>query len=138
MRRAPCYPITVFYDRSCPLCANEMHALKDLDDAERLELVDCSAPAFDDALLIGDGLTRADLMGRIHARDVRGRWFVGLDAFEAVYRAAGLERAAQVWGSPRWRPLLDRLYPWIARHRQLLSRLGLSALVRYVIPKRVA
>jgi predicted DCC family thiol-disulfide oxidoreductase YuxK len=138
VKRAPCYPLTVFYDRSCPLCANEMHALKDLDAAERLELVDCSAPAFDDALLIGDRLTRADLMGRMHARDIRGRWFVGLDAFEAVYRAAGLERAAQVWGSPRWRPLFDRLYPWIARHRQLLSRLGLSALVRYVIPKRVA
>ncbi|MEW6688242.1 MAG: hypothetical protein AB1452_04015 [Pseudomonadota bacterium] len=54
---------------------------------------------------------------------------VGLDAFEAIYRAAGLKATARFWGDPRWRPLLVRLYPWIARNRQLLSRLGAHRVV---------
>jgi predicted DCC family thiol-disulfide oxidoreductase YuxK len=128
------YPLTVFYDASCPLCANEMHALRDLDTSGHLELVDCSAPDFraDD---LTEGITREALMRRIHARDAVGTWVVGLDCFEAVYRAAGLEGAARVWGDPRLRPLLDGLYPWIARNRQMLSKLGVSALIRYFIPK---
>jgi predicted DCC family thiol-disulfide oxidoreductase YuxK len=127
------YPLTVFYDASCPLCATEMHALRELDPEGRIELVDCSASDFDESVLAGMPITRADLMQRIHARDARGRWRVGLDAFEAVYRAAGLERAARLWGNGRWRPLFDRLYPWIARNRQLLSRLGLHRIVGRLI-----
>ena len=129
------YPLTVFYDASCPMCASEMHALRDLDTHGRLKLVDCSAPEFRDDGLRAEGITRAVLMGRIHARDAHGRWLIGLDCFEAVYRAAGLEDAARVWGDPRLRRLLDALYPWIARHRQVLSRLGINALVRFLIPR---
>ena len=135
MKRPPRYPLTVFYDASCPLCASEMHALKELDAQARLELVDCSAADFDDAFLLGDGLTRTHLMARMHARDASGQWFIAVDAFEAVYRAAGLEAAARAWGSPRLRPVLKRIYPWIARHRQPLSRFGFAALVRYLIPR---
>jgi len=123
------YPLTVFYDASCPLCASEMHALRELDAAGRIALVDCSAPQFSDEGLRAEGITQAVLMQRIHARDARGRWLRGLDAFEAVYRAAGLEAAARMWGNPRLRPLLDRLYAQVARHRQLLSRLGVHRLV---------
>jgi predicted DCC family thiol-disulfide oxidoreductase YuxK len=127
------YPLTVFYDASCPLCATEMHALRDLDAAARLELVDCSAARFSDEGLRAEGITRERLMGRMHARDAHGRWLVGIAAFEAIYRAAGLEHAARLWGSPRWRPVFERLYPWVARYRQLLSRLGVHHLVRRLI-----
>jgi predicted DCC family thiol-disulfide oxidoreductase YuxK len=125
--------LTVFYDASCPLCASEMHALRDLDTAGRIELVDCSAPEFSDEAFRAEGVTRSSLMRRIHARDAHGRWRTGIDAFEAVYRTAGLEAVAQMWASPRWRPLFERLYPWIARYRQLLSRLGMHHLVRRLI-----
>jgi len=133
MKRPLRYPLTVFYDASCPLCASEMHALKALDAAGRVHLVDCSSPDFDEATLLGDGLNRKNLMSRMHARDATGQWFDGLDAFEVIYRAAGLERAARLWGDRRWRPLFDRVYPWIARFRQPLSRLGFPALVRQAI-----
>lgn len=124
-----CVPLTVYYDASCPLCATEMHALRDLDWRGRLKLVDCSAKDFDDRRISCEGVTREDLMTRIHARDPEGRWLVGIDAFEAVYGAAGLKKAARFWGDRRWRPLLDRIYPWIARYRQPLSRLGLHRLI---------
>ena len=127
------YPLAVFYDASCPLCASEMLALKERDRDARLELVDCSAPDFDDTVLAGTGITRADLMARIHARDARGRWLVALDAFEAAYRAAGLERAARLWGARGMRPVLGPLYRWVARRRQRLSRLGAAILVRRLI-----
>jgi predicted DCC family thiol-disulfide oxidoreductase YuxK len=127
------YPLTVFYDASCPLCATEMRALRELDGAGRLELVDCSAPEFSDDGLRAAGITRSSLRGRMHARDARGRWLAGMDAFEAIYRAAGLEAVARLWADPHWRPLFDRVYPWIARNRQLLSRLGMHRVVGRLI-----
>ena len=118
------YPLTVFYDASCPLCAGEMQLLKNRDHEARLELVDCSAADFDETVLAGVGIARADLMTRIHARDAHGRWLLALDALEAAYRAVGLERAADFCGSPRLRPLLDRLYRWVASRRQVLALMG--------------
>jgi predicted DCC family thiol-disulfide oxidoreductase YuxK len=111
------YPLTVFYDASCPMCATEMNALKARDREGRLELVDCSAPQFDEDALLGDGLRRRDLMELIHARDAHGRWFVGTEVFELAYAAAG----------PR------RLYPWVTRHHQVLSRLGFNRVMRLLL-----
>lgn len=127
-------PVTIFYDASCAMCASEMHALKARDRANRLELVDCSATGFDETVLAGAGIRREDLMTLIHARDAHGTWLVGLDVFEVAYTAAGLKTIAGFWGSPTLRPLLGRLYPWIARNRQLLSRFGVNRLVRLVLP----
>ena len=83
------YPLTVFYDASSPACTSEMRALAH-GDHERLELVDCSAPDFDETVLAGVGITRADLMAQVHARDAHGRWLVASDAMEAAHRAVGL------------------------------------------------
>jgi predicted DCC family thiol-disulfide oxidoreductase YuxK len=124
-----CVPLTVYYDKSCPLCATEMEALQKMDWRGRLKLEDCSAPAFDDCAARAEGVSRDDMMTRLHARDPEGRWLKGLDAFEAVYAAAGLEKTARLWVHPKLRPVLDRVYPWIARHRQPLSRLGLHRFV---------
>ncbi len=124
-----CVPLTVYYDKSCPMCAEEMRVLEELDWRGRLRLVDCSAPEFDEAEAAKEGVTRAAMMTRLHARDPEGRWLTGLDAFEAVYASAGLAGAARFWGDPRLRPLLERIYPLVARHRQALSRLGLHCAV---------
>jgi predicted DCC family thiol-disulfide oxidoreductase YuxK len=114
------FPLTVFYDASCPLCAKEMHALKERDADGKLELVDCSAEDFDEAVLSGTMVKRSHLMTYLHARDAHGRWLVGVDAFREIYGAAGLPRLGRAWLH------LRRVYPWIARNRQLLSRLAMS------------
>jgi len=128
-------PLTVFYDASCPVCANEMHALRALAQDDRLRLVDSSDPRLDVAAFGPDAPSRDAMLSRIRARDADGRWLEGIDVFEAAYRAAGLERAAQVWGNGLLKPLWRLLYPLVADNRQLLSRLGASSLIRRLIPK---
>ena len=83
--------------------------------------MDCSAPDFVECVLAGVGITRADLLDRIHARDAHGGWLVGVDVLEAAYAAAGLTPIAFVLGQRRLRPLWDRIYAWFARNRRWLS-----------------
>jgi predicted DCC family thiol-disulfide oxidoreductase YuxK len=123
------YPLIVYYDRSCPLCRTEIETLKARDVDGLLRLVDCSTGA----IAFAD-VTRDDMMKRIHARDATGRWLRGMDVFAAVYRAAGLRTLARLYASPRLRPLFDRIYPWIADNRGLLSRLGVARAFR-LVPK---
>lgn len=114
--------LTVFYDKSCPLCDTEMCALQ--ERGAGMDLIDCSAAAFPEQGV--DGVSRERLMARMHARTRDGKWLVGLDAFEAIYASAGLHGAARLWKSRALRPLLNPLYALIARYRQALSRLGLQ------------
>src|SRR5258706_13447086 len=130
MKSKACFPLTIYYDASCPLCADEMRALKIADADGRLVLVDCSAPEFDDTSIAGYGITRNSMMQLIHARDADGRWLRGIDVFEAAYGAAGFAALARLWGDSRLRPWWDKLYPWVARNRYALSRLGLPHLFR--------
>jgi len=130
MSGPPAFPLAVFYDASCPLCRAEMEAIKARDTGNALQLVDCSAPDFDAVECAAEGITPAMMMARIHARDAAGRWLRGVEVFAVVYRAAGLYRMARIYESALLRPLLDRIYPWIADHRCLLSRFGLARLFR--------
>ena len=125
---AVAWPLVVYYDRSCPLCREEMHALAAYDHAARLHLVDASAPGFHDAEVERAGLAVPDLMRLIHARDAAGRWYRGIEVFELAYGAAGLAGMARFWSHPWLKPWLARLYPWVARWRQPLSRLRLNRL----------
>jgi predicted DCC family thiol-disulfide oxidoreductase YuxK len=127
------YPLTLYFDDSCPLCRAEMAAITRHDHAGRIRLVDCSAPGFDDEHCRAAGIAARELMHRLHARDARGRWAVGVPAVAAAYRAVGLAGLGGFFASPRLQPLLARLYGWLADHRQGLSRTGLTGLFgRYV------
>ena len=90
------YPLTIYYDASCPLCRAELETLSQRDAESLLQLVDCSAG--DIAL---EGVTNDDMMARIHARDAAGRWLRGMDVFAAVYRAAGLFLLARIYRGPQ-------------------------------------
>jgi predicted DCC family thiol-disulfide oxidoreductase YuxK len=120
------WPLTIFYDASCPLCREEMHALKQYDRADRLRLRDASAAGFADARCIAAGVGTAELMQRIHAVDGAGRWYRGVPVFELAYGAAGLHSVERWIANARLRPLWELVYPWIARFRQPLSWLRLN------------
>lgn len=132
------WPLVIYYDASCPLCREEMHALVAHDAEAKLQLVDASVVDFADDHTRAAGIDQAALMRLIHARDPQGRWFRGVEVFELAYGAAGLKGIAALWGNPRLRPLWDRLYPWIARFRQPLSALRLNRLYGALVRRAAA
>lgn len=119
------HPLTVYFDASCPICHSEILNIKAHDACGHLQLVDCSAPGFDDAPFRDDDISVADMMTRLHVRDQAGAWTTGTAAMELIYRAAGMQRMARLWQS---HAMLGRMYPWIARHRQALSLTGIPLL----------
>lgn len=121
--------ITIYYDKSCPLCSAEIHGLKNLDSESRMTLVDCSAEDFDDSPFQPDGIKQQDMMNALHIRDEHGAWHKGVDAFEVLYRTAGLPVIGRLWAHPFTRPFTTRLYPWVVRNRYHLSRIGLPVVM---------
>lgn len=119
------YPLTVYFDASCPICHSEILNIKAHDNNGQLRLVDCSAPGFSDAPFRGEYVSRSDMMTRLHVRDSQGVWIKGTDAMERIYRTVGMQRMARLW---KRHALLGRLYPWIARNRQALSLTGIPML----------
>ncbi|MDD4930172.1 MAG: DUF393 domain-containing protein [Gallionella sp.] len=124
------YPLTVYFDASCALCHSEMQTIKIHDVEHRLMLADCSAAGFDDSLFAADGVTREAMMACLHVRNSRGEWIKGVAAFELIYRSVGMPSLANFWGSRLTRPVMERAYPWIARHRRWLSWTGLPLLFK--------
>lgn len=107
------YPLTLYFDGSCPLCMREMIFLRARDKRWRLRLVDVSAPDFDN----DTGVPVATLMGRMHARCADGTLVDGVAVFRLAYEAVGL---GWIVGPLRWPvlvPVLDRLYMLVARNR---------------------
>lgn len=120
------YPLTIYYDASCPLCAAEMHTIKETDFENKLILVDCSNQNFNEPAFCPS--TKAAMMERIHAVDGAGLWLKGVDVFEVAYKAGGFNKLGQFWGNKTLRPLLTRAYPLIADNRHLLSKTPLPYL----------
>ncbi len=129
------WPLRIYYDAQCPLCTRELHALVRHDVRGRLQLVDCSGGDFDDPDASRAGLDAGLLMRRIHAIDATGRWCTGVTVFEAAYRAVGMDTMARTWAHPWLRPLWDRIYPWIADHRMLLSGLHLDGAFGWLVER---
>jgi predicted DCC family thiol-disulfide oxidoreductase YuxK len=114
------YPLTIYYDASCPLCAAEMHTIKETDFENKLILVDCSADSFNEPAFCP--ANKVAMMERIHAIDAAGQWIKGVDVFEAAYAAAGFQKLSRFWGSKTLKPILTRAYPLIADNRHWLSK----------------
>lgn len=123
------YPLTIYFDGSCPLCTREVQLLTRFDDRKQLQLVDCSPSTFAPV----DGYPRDAMMALIHARDAAGQWLIGAPVFAAAYRASGFAAIAGLWGSPRLQPMWRVVYPWIARNRMWLSRLGAISALTWIL-----
>ena len=115
----PAYPLTVFYDASCPVCALEMEHLRERDGAGRLCLIDMSAPDFDAER---HGFTAADLDAQIHAVTADGAVSRGMAALRHAYAAAGLGWLLRPTGLAPLAPGFDWAYRVFARHRRAISR----------------
>jgi predicted DCC family thiol-disulfide oxidoreductase YuxK len=126
---AVAYPLVLYVDDACPLCHAEAAGLQARDAAGCLRMLDASAADFTDAEAQAAGLDRATLLHRLHARDARGRWLVGVPVFAAAYEAAGIHWLARLlrigWLQPLWR----LGYALVADHRWLLVRLGAPRLL---------
>jgi predicted DCC family thiol-disulfide oxidoreductase YuxK len=120
------YPLTIYYDASCPLCAAEMHTIKETDFHDKLILVDCSNDNFNEPAFCPSN--KAAMMERIHAVDAAGVWIKGVDVFALAYSAAGFNKLSQFWASRTLRPILSRAYPIIANNRHWLSKTPLPSL----------
>ena len=125
------YPLTIYYDASCPMCRTEMETLKETDFDNKLILVDCSNPNMD--VPASCPATPEAMMERIHAQDASGQWIKGVHVFAVAYNSAGFEKLGRMWGSTMLRPLLSHAYPWIADNRHWLSKTPIPYLLNMTL-----
>jgi predicted DCC family thiol-disulfide oxidoreductase YuxK len=112
------YPLTIFYDASCPVCALEMDQLRSRDTAGRLVLVDMSAPGFDAA---NYGLSLPEIDAVVHALRPDGSVVRGMAVLRLAYGAAGLGWVLRPSASAPLKPVFDAAYRVFARHRKPIS-----------------
>jgi predicted DCC family thiol-disulfide oxidoreductase YuxK len=125
------YPLTIYYDHSCPLCRQEVDLLREHNTDANLAFIDCSPSDFPGS----EGRSRDAMMKLIHARDAQGQWLIGPPVFSAAYRAVGIESIAALWGTSWLQPVWKRLYPWVASNRMWLSRIGVFSLAFWMFKK---
>ena len=101
----PHWPLRLYYDGDCPLCAREVALLRRRNGAERLVLIDISQPDFDPA---STPFSLIQLQTVLHAQDANGHWLKGLDATYASWLAADLWQLSWLLA---WRPLRRLLHP---------------------------
>ncbi|WP_150629394.1 thiol-disulfide oxidoreductase DCC family protein [Pseudomonas fluorescens] len=112
------WPLTLYFDGTCPLCAREIIILRRHAAENRLLCVDINNADFDANAL---GFTFEQMQASLHASFADGHWVKGLDATLWSWRAAGLG----VWATPlTWpaiRPLLAVGYRLFCRLRPHLA-----------------
>jgi predicted DCC family thiol-disulfide oxidoreductase YuxK len=129
--QAVSFPLTMYYDHSCPLCRQEVDLLRGQNHESNLAFVDCSPTDFTAV----EGHTREAMMKLIHARDANGQWLIGPPVFSAAYRAVGIDSIAALWGTPWLQPVWKRLYPWVANNRMWLSKIGVFTVAMWCFKK---
>lgn len=112
------YPLTVFFDGACPICAREIAIMRRLDRKQRLTFCDFSLPEYDEKVT---GFAPAVLGQVIHAQWVDGRVMKGVEVFRAMWEAVGLGLVTKLSRIPFVEPVLYKAYAWFARNRLWLT-----------------
>jgi len=112
------YPLTVFFDGACPICAREIALLKRLDRRRQVAFCDFSRPDYDAASI---GFAPSELARVIHARWADGSFITGVEVFRAMWEAVGLGLLAKLSRLSLVEPLVVRAYAWFARNRLRLT-----------------
>jgi predicted DCC family thiol-disulfide oxidoreductase YuxK len=123
MTDAPAYPLRIFFDGSCSVCAGEMEVYRRKEHAGRLVFVDISAPDFDPTPF---GILLETFMYEMHAVDREGNIYRGVEAFRAIWQALPTSTWYGLLGALVTLPgvsLLARLAYWsFARLRKFLPK----------------
>ncbi len=114
------YPLTLFFDGTCPLCAAEMRQLKSLDTESRLRFADIYDESFATHYPHID-ISAADRY--LHAEYADGSMLYGLDVTYHAWRAVDRKHWLVVlrWPVIRW--FADIAYRVFARNRYTISYL---------------
>lgn len=113
------YPLTIYYDGNCPVCAIEINMLRQRCEDGSLRFVDIHAPEFDPTPL---GKPLEALNARIHAVRADSLVVEGPEVFALAYRAVGLDALADLISWAPLKPVIDWLYGRFARHRHRLGQ----------------
>jgi len=127
------YPLTIYYDASCPMCREEMDLIKSKDTHNQIILADCSAAGFETPASCP--ATREAMMDRIHAVDASGKWLKSTDVFAVAYATIGADKIAKFWGSKLLQPLFKVVYPMVADNRKWLSKTPFAAIVSWLLQR---
>lgn len=111
------YPLTLYFDGSCPLCRAEMTNLELRDVRRQLRFVDVAV-----STEYPPGVDLDALMTLIHAQCADGRVLRGVEVFRLAYSAVGMPWVARLTRLPGLKGLSEALYPWIARNRYRMPR----------------
>jgi predicted DCC family thiol-disulfide oxidoreductase YuxK len=84
MPTKPQFPVQVFYDGSCSVCATEIEHYLCKDHGGKLLAVDISSPDFDPK---PHQITLDAFMSELHVIDQRGNVYRGVTAFWAIWQA---------------------------------------------------
>jgi len=123
MPDSPAYPLEIFYDGSCSICAAEMDFYRRKEHGGRLQFVDISAPEFDPSPY---GITLEAFMYEMHAIDSEKHVYRGVEAFAAIWQAFSASTLYGLLGALVMFPgvnLLARTAYWsFARLRKFLPK----------------
>lgn len=123
MAETPVFPLQVFYDGSCSVCAREMEAYRHKEHGGRLLFVDIGAPEFDPAPF---GITLDAFMYEMHCIDREGHIYRGVEAFRAIWLAfpesARYRLLAALIDLPGVNRLARFIYRVVARNRKYLPK----------------
>ena len=122
--RAPRFPLKVFYDGSCIVCATEIEHYLRKDHGEKLVAIDIISPDFDP---VPYQISLADFMHQLHAIDQDRQVFTGVDSFWAIWQAFPTSTIFGLMGLIIQLPAVNQL-----------ARIGywLFARIRPYLPKR--
>lgn len=110
--------LTIFYDGTCPLCVNEMDALRKQDKQNRIQFVDIYGKSF--KFFPNIDASKASTV--LHALDEDNRLILGLDV---TYQAWKLVGRGWLYAPFRWpgiKLLADWCYIKFANNRYTISK----------------
>ena len=123
MPSEPAYPLQIFFDGACPVCAAGMAVYRRKETTGRLHFIDISSSDFDPEPY---GITLEAFMYEMHAIDRDNRVYRGVEAFLAIWQAFPASNLYGMLSALLKFPgvhLLARLAYWcFARSRRFLPK----------------